>query len=251
MNNKIDNFMSIKEIQNRLFDMLLQIDDVFKQNQIPYVLSFGTLLGAIRHKGFIPWDDDIDIHVPEEYFEEAMELIDLRCKPTLAVFYQGDDLLTWDIDARVRDSKTSIVESERSNFNGLYIDFFKIKKCSKYNRLNYTFIKMINNKLLTQISGTRYGYQLLLQTTKVLLVFAYKSIEKISKKKYLIISDRFLGGTYTEEDVYPLMPVEFCGLSLLAPKNHHNILEDLYGDYMSIPEVENQSTHFTHCYWKG
>ena len=67
--------MDIKRVQNRLLEMGKVIADILERNNIPYMITFGTLLGAVRHGGFIPWDDDFDMFLFEDSYEKAMEVL--------------------------------------------------------------------------------------------------------------------------------------------------------------------------------
>ncbi|SEO59397.1 lipopolysaccharide cholinephosphotransferase [Amphibacillus marinus] len=241
--------MSLSKIQKRLFTILQEIDTIFMEHEIPYVLSFGTLLGAVRHKGFIPWDDDLDLHIPEDYFDTAMMLLKEKLKDNYYVTNQKTDSLSWDIDARLRDKKTQILDYEDNN--GLFIDFFKIKKISKLNRLNYTLLKKITHKLNGKFTNNNPLNQSLYKTLFNLFKILYGLTEVCSFKKYLVISDRNLGGTYKQKDVYPFVEVTFCGKSFKAPKNYHFVLKDLYKNYMVLPNEQDRAKHFTKCIWKG
>lgn len=86
----------LRRAQLRMLDMLLYLDKVCKENEIEYWLGYGTCLGAVRHSGFIPWDDDLDICVFEKDFQrlktillkEAHPLYQLQCKDTDTNFFQ-------------------------------------------------------------------------------------------------------------------------------------------------------------------
>ena len=66
---------ALEKVQSTLWEILLQVDSIFEKNNIRYFLSYGTLLGAVRHKGFIPWDDDLDICVFEEDYVKGIQLL--------------------------------------------------------------------------------------------------------------------------------------------------------------------------------
>ena len=69
------NLMSKEEIKEHQLEILDFIDDICKKNNIPYFLSYGSMLGAVRHKGMIPWDDDIDLGIPRKYYDKLIELL--------------------------------------------------------------------------------------------------------------------------------------------------------------------------------
>lgn len=65
---------TVKDLQRVLFDMLVQIDEICKENGVRYSLSSGTVLGAVRHKGFIPWDDDLDLMFMRDEYEKFLKI---------------------------------------------------------------------------------------------------------------------------------------------------------------------------------
>ena len=67
--------ISIKEAQSIMLDMLINFHKICKENDLSYFLDWGTLLGAVRHNGFIPWDDDLDVSMPREDFEKFKKLL--------------------------------------------------------------------------------------------------------------------------------------------------------------------------------
>lgn len=67
-------YLSLEETQDRLFELLVYFDDVCKTNGLRYWLGYGTLLGAVRHQDFIPWDDDVDVLMPREDYERLLSL---------------------------------------------------------------------------------------------------------------------------------------------------------------------------------
>lgn len=125
--------MDIQRVHGRLLYMATSIRDVLNSHGIPYLMSYGTLLGAVRHKGFIPWDDDFDLFLFDDSYDEAInhlrqelpEDLFLEDKDSEPLFYHG-----W---ARVKDLKTKVEKRISLNTNaykhqGLDVDLFRLKK---------------------------------------------------------------------------------------------------------------------------
>ena len=123
--------MSLAEIQAREYALLERFDAYCKRYGLTYCLCGGTLLGAVRHKGFIPWDDDIDLMMPRDDYERLRDLA--RKEPVcdfLTVRYPGDEAYPYGF-AKVVDTKTVVYErniTEDRQRAGLALDIFPLDK---------------------------------------------------------------------------------------------------------------------------
>jgi len=121
----------LKKIQNTLLEILIEVDRICRKNDIKYFLFAGTLLGAVRHKGFIPWDDDIDIAMPREDYEKFLQIV--QKEPYSNYFLQN---VITEIEApflfsKFRKDDTLLLEKAVMNKNihhGIFIDIFPLDK---------------------------------------------------------------------------------------------------------------------------
>ena len=102
---------ALEKVQSTLWEILLQVDSIFEKNNIRYFLSYGTLLGAVRHKGFIPWDDDLDICVFEEDYVKGIQLLREQLDHKYIVHDEHTDAIYWCpfSKLRLKESETECV----------------------------------------------------------------------------------------------------------------------------------------------
>lgn len=232
--------------QLKMLKILSYVDYICKKYNITYWLSSGTLLGAIRHEGFIPWDDDLDIEMLEDDFIKFINVMSKE-KGNYELQTHKTDSSYLAPYAKVRDL-SSYLKEENSNdlyykYHGIYIDVF----CLEPN----------NSIILTKISG---AFQYLLFTLNKIpyhfirkpLVyisynFTYKCIFPIirflsrlgNKEQLRHIHGSAFWDIRNKEDLYPIKEIKFEDKYYPCPNNSHNVLTKIYGDYMQLP-TENQ-----------
>lgn len=237
--------------QMRMLEILSYIDNICKNNNITYWLSSGTLLGAVRHEGFIPWDDDLDIEMLEDDFNKFKEVM-LKEEGKFKLQIHETDPSYLAPYAKVRDL-SSYLKEENSNdlyykYHGIYVDVF----CLEPN----------NSIILTKLSGTiqyilftfnRIPYQ---NIRKPLVRFtyglAYKCIFPILKVLSSIRNKEQLrhihGSAFwdirNKSDLYPIRKLKFENKYFPCPNNSHNVLTKIYGDYMQLPNDNQIKPHW-------
>ena len=159
--------LNIKESQVRLLRIARHFDEICKANSIPYYMLGGTMLGAIRHHGFIPWDDDMDFGVPIEYYEQLRQLLkdnlppDIRvceyenCKGCRTAFIKLDDT-----HSCIDDKCVNLPLEEKL---GLNIDIFPLVTCNKSGFMvnRHLFLTKFNSIVFTEpISGSRLKHHI-------------------------------------------------------------------------------------------
>lgn len=244
---------ALRSIQLRILDILIIIDKICRDNGIDYWLDYGTLLGAVRHSGFIPWDDDVDIAVRYED-KDTLKTTLMKELPD-DLFYQDsetDAQHCWTF-AKVRDSKTKVLEEkEMEDYDkphGVFVDIFPHEKCfsprlkkiidvlygrcyrARRHHLAYTKSDVFIAHLLWPFAWT--------------LVKVYRYISNLvnAKKRMQIFGSFARLYSFREEDVFPLCEVTFEGHKFFAPKDYDKYLSSIYGDYMKIPEEKDRNIH--------
>lgn len=239
-------------------DLLIQFDKVCKKHNLKYFLSFGTLLGAVRHKGFVPWDDDIDVNMVREDYEKLKSLRSEFEDPYF-LQYPGCDKEYYFSFAKLRNSKTTGISSSfrYNDFNqGIWIDIFPMDNCDLETlEQNAADIK----KLIAENSAwMRSNNPYLSESEKEMLVensgrnpkIVFDEIELISRQyenlptKYVTCANitvyKPLKMTYKKSDLENLILYDYYGYKFPIPANYDVILKTTYDNYMQFPPVEKR-----------
>lgn len=231
------------------------VDEICRKNNIKYWLDSGTLLGAVRHKGFIPWDDDIDIGILREDEEKFINVMKKELPKELFLQTKETDKFAKFEYIKIRDKYSSIELEEKTGWHsGIWIDIFIFDKTKKH-----IILDKIIRKLPMEISKTEEGIkkyikEIILSTFKFLKI---NDIREVKKKLYVYFSKNikknnsviYYNGidywiTYYIKDIFPLSEIEFEGYKFFCPNNVNAILKELYGkDYMKLPPKEKRFTH--------
>lgn len=264
----IDSIQQLNKIHNLELKIAIEVKRICEKNNIKYFLTAGTLLGAVRHGGFIPWDDDMDIGMLRKDYEKFIKV----CEKELSTeFY----LQSWDTDfdypfsyAKIRLNGTSFVEgfSENSGMhNGIFIDIFPFDNVpdSVYKRFIQGKKYYICKRLLwiKKGLGTNMKEGNLNQKMKYYLFwffahfFRYDSVKKyfykIQIKYNNIITEKVVADgsySYAKESikrkwVTNLELTKFETEEFLSYKDKHEYLKYFYGDYMKLPPEDKRNRH--------
>lgn len=262
--------ITIEESKRIMLDILDDVTDICDTNSITYYLSCGTLLGAIRHKGFIPWDDDIDIEMPRPDFERFVSLYQLMGKYKLVCSTDKNYLFH---NNKVYDERTIKIEQSVDYRYykplGVDIDIFVIDGQPDEN--NYDEFKRITKKnmklyqvfcltIAPPYTGKRIWRRLIGFWGKKLgeNFFVEKFMHNVKKYPYETSNMAAPALVYSgfrsrhRKEVYKdRIKVEFEGKHYWSPVGYDEYLKDLYGDYMQLPPISKRvSQHTSKSYWK-
>lgn len=264
--------LTLQEHQEIIYDLLYTLDDFCREHNIRYFLGYGTLLGAIRHHGIIPWDDDADVMMERSEYERFLKLMNEKAPQgykaynihkTRGYYYP---FIKFGKEGTLLQEPFKYVPKEGIGIN---IDVFPIDGCNGETRkeaqdyakqffpvyfstLNYKFNSTIKD--YTTWKGKIY---FLLFVKLLRIPFILKSFfirlystarsSKVSEAKfYSCVSWSFNGpkNVHSTEYIKELINVQFGKRELPVPQGYDAILTEEYGDYMTPPsEKGKQSTH--------
>ena len=248
----------LRALQLSELDLLKEINRICKKHDIPYFLAFGTALGAVRHKGFIPWDDDIDIMMKYPDYVRFKNICQTELPPHL--FYQD-----WHTDpayylpwAKIRNSRTTSLVPEMADFPinwGVCIDIFPLfpvqkSRLSRWNRFKIKNIVFFGAKSINDYGYGKYYYEnaLLKHIPKWLCRcvrnFFFNRFCKTSTSPHLLFfTSASTAKVYPAEWFSSTVDLPFEDVVLPLPVNYDDYLTKTYGDYMKIPDEHERITH--------
>lgn len=254
--------MSLNDIKKIELAILRYVAGICKDNNLSYFLAYGTLIGAIRHKGFIPWDDDIDIAMPRKDYEKLLDILNskenqsqYKCLIPLKDNYFYEFAKVIDITTIVQEGKT--IEPRC----GVWIDIFPLDGLRKEDKrihrmlaiLNRCRAASVNSHFPHKTKGLFVPFEFLFW--KACKIIGYKPFLKKSlalSKKYEYEDCDYVGyaSSYPPNRKYmkkewfsEAVDVEFEGFLFRAPAGYHEYLSTEYGNYMMLPPEEKRVSH--------
>lgn len=243
---------TLVDLQRALTDMLSDIDNFCTSNKIDYFMAYGSALGAVRHSGFIPWDDDIDLAMTEENYTKFLTLFKNTEKYTLQV-ERSDTPMTF---SKVRMNNTTYLENivyrkkYKKMHQGIFIDIFCLDKVpleEKKIRRQYMFFRILKLQSLFLRGKQDWTLKQRLAVKGSMILFPFntkmrkycKSFNKDNLHRY---TDNILNRSiiFKEETLFPVKRIQFNGKLLPVPNDCDMYLRQIYGDYMTLPSEEKR-----------
>ena len=254
----------LRQAQLKMLAMLEVVDAICQKHGLDYWLDAGTLLGAVRHKGFIPWDDDIDIAMPRASYEAFLRLApaELPANLWLQTAQSDPGFFNMATPLKIRDRNSLYIEKhEQGNepyVQGIFMDVFVYDNMpdSSLLRKYYKFIaKKISRVLHAKYSAVTTGhhsgiYKIIGQFISKFILENYlkKIINKANKKNTLHLGRGYncVGANFIPyKDIYPLQRGTFESSQFNIPNRPEVLLTQQYGDYMILPAQEHRTMR--HC----
>ena len=254
------------ELKRLQLSILDAVDGFCSRNGIRYYLAHGTLLGAIRHDGYIPWDDDIDIWMPRPDYDRFMESFRSDDSPCFrAIDFVHDKTYRLPF-GKVHDIRTVMDEDLYENEYGVFIDVFPLDGFSGTHQISKgRFLRKLLNVKRSRWSHARtFAKNCAMAVARVFLSWLpaqaiLRKMDSNAREKAYGGAERVIVATIVDIDkaVFPAAAFAsserhvFEGRLLPVPTGWDSVLRALFGDYMTLPPPDRRtSTHLSSAYWR-
>lgn len=253
--------LSPEECKSHILDIMVEIDRICNENEISYYMAYGTLLGAVRHKGFIPWDDDIDIIMMREDYNKLIKILKSNNNPSWLGVIDGDTPGYYYTFAKAVDNRTIAKHDDTHVEAGLWVDIFPwdaipddeikrqryLKSCHRQRNLILAMSSNFDQMVFSKKTVGKFILSLFATIVGRNRIYRYSNAfnQRYTGTKYIsCLTTPYTGReSFLKEDMVQSVKIEFEGQMFNAPQNWHLFLSQIYGDYMKLPPTEKRRTH--------
>ena len=261
----------ISEIQQMELGIMEYIHEVCHKIGVKYFLSYGSLIGAVRHKGFIPWDDDMDICMLRDDYEKLQDYMIAHPDERYELMSYKNNVNYVYPFMKVQDNHTYLVEEDVriDSDMGIYVDIFPVDGYEDDQAFKDKMTKIIKKRQLScytfkGITNTKSVVNSIIRYISVIIFYFTNTNKYVSQIDELAKSRKVEDYELVDYVVYKDMnkPVwkrewleqveagSFEGKKFMIPKHYHEVLTSDYGNYMQLPPVEQQVSHHDFKLWK-
>lgn len=243
-----------RKVQLRLLDMLIYFSNVCNDIGVKFRLDSGMVLGAIRHGGFIPWDDDVDVAI--DNYSDYMRLCDYLKKNPHPQYVLQDDTTDnsyfkhW---STLRDLKSEYIHLEEGDdmldrmlqYRGLQIDIFPFDK-GIFQSIYLKYAELNRKEMWSLLEHKYYKMRLIHSVRKKICNPVLRNVSRIFGNNQTIMYSYGLPFRYRcipKDVIFPYHPIIFEGIEFPAPAKPDKYCEIMYGDYMELPPVGKRESH--------
>ena len=258
--------ISLPECHSILLNIATAFHNICVAHNIPYYMLGGTQLGAVRHRGMIPWDDDMDFGVPREYFEQLKHILSTELQSSYNVISIDNTAQYYAGYIKIEDNNTIVETHDDCDFPiGLNIDIFPLDRTNG----NVGFLSRNNLILLLykiesyrfwKIKGAGFLKGLISKVLKVCLpLLDKKTIYSIINRHLLVREGEYIANYYGAWGHKEIVKADYFGdptLYEFEDQKFYGVqypdkyLTHLYRDYMQLPPEEKRYTHIKNAYYK-
>lgn len=257
---------TLRKLQLKELESLVYFDDFCKKHELTYYLLGGCVIGAVRHGGFIPWDDDIDLIMPRRDYERMLRLWKKEESSERFLMLKTDgEVFTGNSFATLIDTSATMVKDNQKDIDvphGIVTDIFPMDGCpdGKFKRYLQYYHAMMYSLYITEVVPTKHGG--LIKAVSSVLLKLVPSREKRTKiwKKHekkmtrysfnthkkcteLCAGPHYMLNEYPHEAFAEPVYHDFEGLSMPLPQGYDEYLKMAFGEYMELPPEDKQVPH--------
>lgn len=256
--------IDISECHELLLDIAKELDRICTKHNIPYYMLGGTMLGAIRHKGFIPWDDDMDFGVPRQYYRKLIEILEkelptnyMCCTFENNIAINSPFCKICNTDTLINDPRVSLPIEKQL---GLNIDIFPLDYCEKNDSTIRKIYRLRYINQVAYISSTKASLSKKIIKRIIKALFPVKQITILRKAESLAESlpkGDYMANIFGRWKSKEIVPAEWYGQGvryefedamLCGFQNYDSYLTQMYGDYMQLPPEEKREAHIDNVF---
>ena len=274
MNN---NYLNLREIQLSSLYILEQVALICDENELRYFLMYGTLIGAVRHSGFIPWDDDVDIMMPRQDYEKLKKILkrDNEVAENSLKYFDSESKLYPYMIARVCDTRYAIdVTNEKDYGGGTFVDIYPYDSMANnwflrewmgmfagifssmyFQSTRMRFTSKNTEKSIFVAKCILFHFSRMIGKDRIRTILNYISrFEKDESSKYVgclcWMTSSYRRNILPRRWVKDVIKVDFEGRKFCVPLHHDDLLRHYYGDYLTVPKSNDQVPHHDYIAWK-
>lgn len=248
----------IRRVQSEVLEMGVQVCRILERHELPYFITNGTLIGAALYESFVPWDDDFDLFLFDDSYDEAMRILEMELPRHLIIHSIQNDPLYFPAWNRIKNLKSLARDSGLYNpdnrllkYPCLSVDLYRIKKIPANGVDMYKTaeaLKFFDKKrqfgILDEVQYSAQVAPLLEKQEQLKMCSSDKDLDEV----YMFMV--MLKHALKPEDIFPLKRYTLDGRDFWGPQSSDAILSSLYGpDYKTIPPYDMRNTRFSEVRW--
>ena len=264
--------LTLKELQQVELDIMQAFHDFCQQHGLRYYLGGGTAIGAVRHQGFIPWDDDIDIGMPREDYDKLCSLAKNLSTDRYVIEYPNNENKDFHyLFMKIYDTSTTLTENSRHNIKrGIYIDVFPLdgvgNSCDDARKSFSTIntLKRFHAAITCAVGENMQWYKkFVILAARILspMIISERKVNFYTNnvcRRLTFDSSNYVGNVFGAWGFKEVMPKQYMGepkeykfedTTVYGVEMPHEYLTSLYGDYMQLPPEEKRVSHHDYVYY--
>lgn len=256
MKSEVD--FDIRAFQMKCLGIMDKFDALCREKGLRYYMACGTMLGAIRHKGFIPWDDDADVYMPRPDYDRLMENAAEWLPAPLKMVNCDSDITFPHYFAKIEDESTTFIErAYLGHFGGIWIDIFPVDGITECGLMRALHVRRFKfwRRLLYYVyrdpwkhGRTLGGFFISLVQRVVSKQYAHRKLQNVIRQygfetHNLLMPHNDRHKTFTHETLGAPTEYDFEGRKYFGVKDYDKYLTLIFGDYMTPPPPEQREVH--------